>query len=123
MRPTKPAPQVNYRRGGDKGRPLSARIAVLERRLEHLRSRGLDPDRRNASRSYDMAEAAALEDAVEALQRYRAEYQLGTTALDLLRRLRTETARAAREGNCGCNTDADVISANEDTDMLLAEMA
>lgn len=69
-------------------RPIHARIGTLERRLEHLRGRGDDPKRRQASRNFDMAEVGALEEALRALRRYRAELEIGTDAVELVEKLR-----------------------------------
>lgn len=47
---------------------IHAKIGALERRLMHLRQRLQDRKVSEAARSFDMGEAAALEDAVRALR-------------------------------------------------------
>lgn len=100
-------------------RPLLARIRTLERRLDHLRRRAADDRRRRSSRDFDQAEIGALEDAIAALSRYRAEWQLGTSAVELLQKLRTALALP----EMGPIYLADVVDVLEDVDQLLAEIS
>jgi len=79
-------------------RPLSARIAALERRSEHLRQRVKDKRFDGSpSRNFDLAELAALEDAIPVMRRYRAEWQTETDALALIRDLRVLLGQATWE--------------------------
>lgn len=80
-----PSPEPQQRR---RTRSLSVRISALERRLSYLQRKLDDPNRRQSSRDYDAGEAGALKLAIEALRRYHAEYQTGTTAVELLGKLR-----------------------------------
>lgn len=47
---------------------LKGKITVLERRLAHLDQRVKSPDRKQSSRDYDLAEAAAVRGALECMR-------------------------------------------------------
>lgn len=99
-------------------RPIHARIATLERRLEHLRRRGDDPKRRKASRNFDMAEVGALEEALRALRRYRAEIEIGQDAVELVEKLRD--VLLACSPAAGAEHDRDEVL--EDVEFFLREL-
>lgn len=99
-------------------RPIHARIGTLERRLEHLRRRGDDPKRRPASRNFDMAEVGALEEALRALRRYRAEIALGTDAIEMIEKLRDVLLESVPADSVE-NDRAEVL---EDVELFLREL-
>ena len=99
-------------------RPINARIGTLERRLEHLRKRGDDPNRRAASRNFDMAEVGALEEALRALRRYRAEIEIGKDAVEMLEKLRDVLLLCAPAA--GTEHDRDEVL--EDVEFFLREL-
>lgn len=100
---------------GKDRKALSKRVRTLERRMVYLRGRIEDPTVRERSKDWDREELEALSLALDCLKRYRAEYQLQISAVELLRGLRSKLS--------GLDAGGELWELLEDVDQLLTEMA